>query len=220
MGYTTEFTGKFEINKVMPREFVEYINRFSSTRRMKRDNDKIKKVHPNWKELCFNGNLGVQGEYLAIKSNKFGQEQEASIVDYNRQPCTQPGLWCQWVIETNEDLKDETIDSFTGSLVWDNGEKFYEYVDWLAYMIKHFFEPSELVLNGIVLAVGEEVSEDATYILVKDNRIFTQNAHEENAIEEVINTIGDNSSILAIFEGIKKTSEEILDEYGYDEYDD
>ena len=36
MGYTTEFIGKFNIDKNMPREFVEYINRFSSTRRMKR----------------------------------------------------------------------------------------------------------------------------------------------------------------------------------------
>lgn len=47
MGYTTEFFGKFDFDKPVSKEFAEYINRFSNTRRMKRRNDVIKTVYPN-----------------------------------------------------------------------------------------------------------------------------------------------------------------------------
>lgn len=153
MGYTTEFDGAIHFNKPVTEELKNYINKFSSTRRMKRDNDKIKQLYPNWMELCFNGELGLYGEYF-VAEDKFNDE---SIIDYNV-PCPQPGLWCQWIIND----KDE--------LVWDEGEKFYHYVDWLDYLISHFFRPSGYILNGVIEYQGEDPS-DFGRIVVTDNNV-------------------------------------------------
>ena len=38
-----------------------------------------------------------------------------------------PGIWCDWCIE------DEV-------LIWNGSEKFYNYTDWLKFLIKHFFK--------------------------------------------------------------------------------
>ena len=40
MGYTTEFEGSFEFEEPLTDEMMHYINRFSRTRRMKRDVEK------------------------------------------------------------------------------------------------------------------------------------------------------------------------------------
>jgi hypothetical protein len=157
MGYDTSFGGAFQFNKEVTPQLKEYINRFSATRRMPRDNDKIKEIYPNWRELCFFGELGNKGEYFAPMSGNYGQENDASILDYNGfRGAVHPGLWCQWVINDNNEL------------VWDEGEKFYSYVEWLEYLIKHFFAPNGYVLNGEVSFQGEEY-DDFGIITVTDN---------------------------------------------------
>ena len=64
MGYSTDFYGSVSFNKPISDELKNYINKFSATRRMKRDVEKIKKIFPDWDKNCFNGNLGVDGEYF------------------------------------------------------------------------------------------------------------------------------------------------------------
>lgn len=157
MGYSTYFNGGLKFNKPVTKELRDYINKFSSTRRMKRDVEAIKRQFPNWKELCFNGELGVEGEYFIGGDGFMGQGVESTIVNYNRPPAMQPGLWCQWIIQYDE-------------LVWDEGEKFYCYVEWLKYLIKHFFEPQGYVLNGEISYEGED-SEDFGVIVVTDNDV-------------------------------------------------
>ena len=155
MGYTTYFNGGLQFNKPVTRELRDYINAFSSTRRMKRDVDKIKEVYPDWKDMCFNGELGEEGEYF-IGNDDFRQK-ETTITNYNYPPATQPSLWCQWII-------------FGDELVWDEGEKFYNYVEWLEYLISNFFAPQGYVLNGEILFEGED-SEDFGTIVVTDNHV-------------------------------------------------
>ena len=161
MGYSTEFYGEFKFDKPVTEALAEYINRFSYTRRMPRDNEKIKEIYPNWKELCFFGELGNKGEYFAPPDgNSFGQNYDDSIIDYNGfKESVHPGLWCQWVV--NEDRT---------ALVWDGGEKFYEYVEWLRYLINHFFAPLGYVLNGVMEFQGEE-DDDSGVITVVDNNV-------------------------------------------------
>lgn len=159
MGYTTDFDGALEFNKPVEDWLVEYINKFSATRRMKRDNAKIKELFPNWEQMCFMGNLGVNGEYFIGGTGFMGQDSDPSVIDHNNPAKTQPELWCQWIIENNE-------------LVWDGGEKFYCYVDWLEYLIDNFFEPLGYILNGEISWQGEE-SDDCGVILVEDNYVTT-----------------------------------------------
>ncbi len=88
--------------------------------------------------------LGPQGAYH-LGAGYAGQDHDGSILNYNSPPEGQPGLWCHWV--PTEDCK---------GIEWDGGEKFYEYVDWLVYIIEHFLQPWGYVLSGQVTWQGEE----------------------------------------------------------------
>lgn len=161
MGYSTDFNGSLHFNKPITDELRDYINKFCETRRMTRDVEKIKEVYPNWKDLCFNGKLGRNGEYFVGGNGFMGQDHDNSIINYNYAPASQPGLWCQWIINEH------------GELEWDGNEKFYNYIEWLEYLIKHFFKPLGYVLNGDIAWQGEG-EEDFGIIHVVDNVVTTQ----------------------------------------------
>ena len=175
MGYDTTFSGSLKFNKPVTEPLREYINRFSNTRRMPRDNDKIQELYPNWRELCFFGDLGVKGEYFALdpKTTDFGQDRDESIIDYNgfKEP-VHPSLWCQWII--NDD----------GELEWDGNEKFYSYEEWLIYLINHFFEPLGYVLNGDIEWQGEEYSDLGTSHVV-DNVVTMEYGLSVSSIQDI-----------------------------------
>ena len=148
MGYSTYFTGEFNFNNPLDENLRKYLTFFSESRRMKRDV----------------AGFGVDGEFfIPLNSNggvdNCGQNRDTNIVDFNRPPSTQPGLWCQWI--PSEDGM---------ALVWDEGEKFYNYVEWLAYLIDRIIAPAGYVLNGEVEWEGEE-STDAGIIRVDNNVI-------------------------------------------------
>lgn len=171
MGYTTDFEGELTFNKPVTEELKEYINKFSDTRRMKRDNEKIKELFPNWKELCFKGNLGVNGEYFIGSTDCYGSDRDESVIDYNS--CNpQPGLWCEWIINDR------------GNLEWNYSEKFYYYDEWLRYLIKNFFEPEGYVLNGKIKFYGED-DDDFGVINVIDNDVSLQYGIKVMSLEEI-----------------------------------
>lgn len=64
---------------------------------------------------------------------------------------------CQWV----------PTDDGTG-IEWDGGEKFYDYIPWIEYIVATYLVPWGYVLNGSVRWSGEEVTDVGT-IVVKDN---------------------------------------------------
>lgn len=172
MGYTTDFYGSVTFNKPITEELKNYINKFGETRRMKRDVEKIKKTFPDWEKNCFNGNLGVDGEYFVGGNGFMGQDRDDSIVDYNYPPETQPGLWCQWMIDDD------------GNLVWDGGEKFYEYGEWLTYLIENFLAPSGYVCNGEIEFQGEDMNDFGT-IHVKDNVVIVEYGMRIQSLEDI-----------------------------------
>lgn len=193
MGYTTDFNGMLTLSKPLTDEQLEYLAKFKNTRRMKRDVSKLmescggKDGFPgtskenNTPEEIY----GKDGEYFVGGTGSFGQDRDASIIDYNTPPgqlgynekeipwderyeennrrnemgeC-QPSLWCQWEIG---DFANEPV------LQWDGGEKFYNYVEWLKYLINHFFSKWGVILNGEIDWYGED-REDIGKIVVKDN---------------------------------------------------
>lgn len=133
MGYTTEFIGRFGLNKKLDDETFTFLTKLSATRRMKRD------LGPEY---------GVEGEFYVDGGGDFGQAHEASVVSFNEPPGTQPSLWCQWV-PTEDRIGIE----------WNEAEKFYDYVEWLEYLIEKVLEPRGYVLNGDVEFQGEEVGD-------------------------------------------------------------
>lgn len=173
MGYNTYFSGTLQFNKPVTDQLKEYINRFSNTRRMPRDNEKIKAVYPNWRELCFFGDLGNKGEYFAPISKFLGQENDGTVLDNNGyRERVHPGLWCQWII--NDD----------GELEWDGNEKFYEYEAWLVYLIDNFFKPLGYVLNGDIEWQGDEYDDLGT-IHVVDNKVSMEYGIRVSSIQDI-----------------------------------
>jgi hypothetical protein len=146
MGYTTDFTGKFELNKKLDLETYMFLRKLNDTRRMARKTDK---------------KYGVEGEFFVDGGEDddrfFSNKAKSNIIDYNTPPKTQPGLWCQWT--PTEDAKH---------IEWDEGEKFYAYIEWLEYIIEKVLKPKGYKLNGEVEYQGEDPS-DFGKIVVKDN---------------------------------------------------
>ena len=162
MGYSTDFSGFIEITPKITEAHAEYINKFTENRRQKWNMSVEKREDPL--RIAVDLPVGIEGEFFTGATggnfNCCGQESSSDVLDSNRPPATQPGLWCQW--EINED----------GDLVWDGGEKFYEYVEWLQYMIDNFFKRWGYVLNGSIEWSGED-RDDLGCIDVKDNVVTT-----------------------------------------------
>jgi hypothetical protein len=185
MGYTTDFQGQLSFDRVLTNEEVNYIKKFNDSRRMKRDVSKLYELYKGEGGNPFlpkEQTYGNEGEYFVGGTGHAGQDRDDSIINYNESPgiviksndedfgtywsrrtkqiedgLCQPGLWCQWT--TNEEGT---------CLEWDGGEKFYNYVEWLKYLINHFFEKWGVKLNGEITWEGEE-SEDMGKIIVVDN---------------------------------------------------
>jgi len=166
MGYHTEFSGDFNLDKPLTEAHTNYLKAFSETRRMKRD-PKIAETLPDPIREAVGLPIGIDGEYFVGNSNDgdFGQTKDTSVTDNNHPPCTQPGLWCQWIPESNDDGEFDKI-------VWDTGEKFYEYIDWIKYIVENFLKPWGYVVNGSVEWRGEDYSDNGV-ISVKNNVVTT-----------------------------------------------
>jgi hypothetical protein len=185
MGYTTDFQGQLSFDRVLTNEEVNYIKKFNDSRRMKRDVSKLYDIYKGEGGNPFlpkEQTYGNEGEYFVGGTGHGGQDRDDTIINYNESPGSvlksndedfgtywsrrtkqiqdglcQPGLWCQW-----------TIDEDGTHLVWDGGEKFYNYVEWLKYLINHFFEKWGVKLNGEITWEGED-SKDMGKIVVVDN---------------------------------------------------
>lgn len=184
MGYTTDFVGHLNTSRVLTSEEVEFIQKFNDVRHMRRNVDKLHELyhgkHGNPFAKTKEEIYGREGEYFVG-----GEANDGSILDYNEPPGSPdriddwmaywnlrqekiktgeslPGLWCQWTVDTGADGEHR--------LVWDGGEKFYNYVEWLKYLIDHFFEKWGVKLNGQINWEGEDRS-DIGQIVVKENTV-------------------------------------------------
>lgn len=113
--------------------------------------------------MGYTTNFGGQFKFdkqLTVEQKKQLEEFADQRHGGNTQPYPDvPGFWCQWV---------PTEDGW--GLVWDGGEKFYNYVEWLEHLINKFFIPWGVKLNGEVEWEGEE-SGDLGQIVIRDNEV-------------------------------------------------
>lgn len=153
MGYTTDFSGQVKVDPPLNAEEITFLTKFNKTRRMDR----------------------THGPYFVDGSGFHGQDHDNDIVDFNRPPKGQPGLWCQWT-----PTEDGT------AIEWDGGEKFYESAEWMKYLIEHFLKPDALAknqlpflqghtCNGEIEAVGED-PDDRWKLVVINNRVSVADA--------------------------------------------
>jgi len=185
MGYTTDFTGSFSFDREMDVRHANYLRAFNKTRRMKRNPETAEKF-PDVLRIAAGLPIGKDGGFYVGSSENYGQNRDESIMDYNTAPGqvqysinedfnarwkmneeliangdAQPGLWCQW-----------TVSEDNMRLEWDGGEKFYNYIEWLKFIITNFLEPWGYKLSGKVEWVGEDSENDHGEIIVTDNLVL------------------------------------------------
>lgn len=159
MGYTTKFKGQFAVTPALSDNHREYLAKFAETRRMKRNAD-MTATRPDPLREDVGLPIGIDGGYFVNADGFAGQEYSApDITDYNCPPDGQPGLWCQWV--PTDDGR---------AIEWSGHEKFYDYRQWLVYLIEHFLKPWGYVLNGEVKWKGE-VRGDVGTLVVEANDV-------------------------------------------------
>lgn len=144
MGYSTDFEGSFKLDRPLTPEHRAYLVAFNETRRMKRDAT-VALTLPDPVRVAAGLPIGTDGEYFVGAAGFMGQDRDASVLDYNAYPPSQPGLWCKW-----------TPNEAGDAIEWDQGEKFYDYVTWLEYIVDRFLEPWGYSLSGTVTWSGEE----------------------------------------------------------------
>lgn len=175
MGYTTEFQGYFELDRPLKKKHAKYLYKFSDTRRMKRDVNLLPD-DPLRKKVGLPA--GKQGEYFVAGKGMCGQDRDPSITNYNYPPSPQPGLWCQWTVgdECGESLtwKQACEKGSAVTICWDQGEKFYEYVAWLEYIINNFIGPWGYILNGEVQWREEDWDDNGTIQVVNNKVVISE----------------------------------------------
>jgi hypothetical protein len=150
MGYTTNFDGSFAVTPPLLDRHRAWLKEFSRSRRCKWKLDRI----PSDANSSVGLGVGSDGGFYVDGGTN---PAFADVLDYNTPPDGQPGLWCQWT---------PTEDG--GAIVWDEGEKFYYYVEWLEYLINTFLEPWGYKVNGEVEWSGEDAY-DLGKIVVTNN---------------------------------------------------
>jgi hypothetical protein len=151
MGYTTDFEGSVRVEPPLNRDEIEYLMKFSGTRRMKRG----------------------QGPYFVLGTGSFGQGDDPDIEEYNHPPEGQPGLWCQWV-----PTEDGTEIVWNGSeKFYESAEWMHYLIDHFlrpgaqAKTQTHGGPPftfADHVLNGRINAQGEDI-DDRWTLVVREN---------------------------------------------------
>ena len=154
MGYTTDFVGRIDVVPALSVEEITFINKFSDTRRMKREN----------------------GPYFVDGNGFCGQDDGPDeVYDHNNPPEGQPGLWCQWVAtDDGSAIEWNGAEKFYGSPDWMAylikhflGETPVA-ASQLPFLKGH-------VLNGRIGAQGEEAY-DMWELLVNDNVVMVDQA--------------------------------------------
>lgn len=155
MGYTTEFTGRFTLDRALQDEHYQYLLAFSKSRHMKRDGAKTAHLPDPLREAA-QLPLGREAEFYVGGHTLERQSRSEDVVDRNNPPESQPSLWCHWC--PSEDRK---------GIEWNGAEKFYAYEDWLEYLRSKFLTPWGYKLSGSVGWLGEDLEDSGVLSIVE-----------------------------------------------------
>lgn len=161
MGYETEFIGVLIVSPALGSRHYNYLQKFSDTRRMERDETKTKVREDPIRE-AIDLPVGPDGGYFVGEDGYKGQDDGFDVTDPNKPPQGQPSLWCHWAPETTSTI------SCDGPAKYSSAQAH----QWIQYLIANFFEPWGYKLNGVVTWQGEDIC-DRGEIHVKDNIVDT-----------------------------------------------
>jgi hypothetical protein len=91
------------------------------------------------------------------------QQEELNKLQINRHEGEGlPGIWCDWEVTDGSVLKHA------------GNEKFYNYTDWLKYLIDNYFNKYNVKLNGKLFWQGESIG-DVGIISVENSVMQVKN---------------------------------------------
>lgn len=161
MGYTTQFEGRFQLDRPLFDSQALYLLEFAHTRRTKRSSAMLASIPDPGREAV-DLPLGEEGGYFINESHP---QAKSSVLDDNRPPTGQPSLYCQWI---------PTADG--RGIKWDGTEKFYRYVEWLQYLIVHFLVRWHYQLNGAVTWQGETLLDQGQIVVIANQIVQPEGA--------------------------------------------
>jgi hypothetical protein len=153
MSYTTRFLGRFGLSRRLAEGEYEYLKAFAATARITRDEGRASALHDSRREAV-GLPIGPDGAYFVGGASIQDWTSDESVVNARMPPRGQPNLICQWV--PSEDRC---------GIEWDHGPAFYEFVEWLEYLIAHFFAPWGINVNGTMRMLGEGGAEGNLYVV-------------------------------------------------------
>lgn len=177
MGYHTEFEGQFNLDRSLSPEHKAYLERFAKTRHMLWNESQLPsipdpvreaaKLPPGLFGIYF---TGITDTSISDTSSTHNGKPayHPALLNYNLVPAGVPGLWCQWIPDQNGT-----------AIEWDQGEKFYNYIEWLQFLIQHFLSPWGYLLNGKVQWRGEDPTDRGTIEVQNNDVIVTEEEVEE-----------------------------------------
>lgn len=151
----TELKGKFSLNKELDEETSKLLHGLANTRRMARDIDKLK-------ELGFNGDYGVEGEFFvdSVVGEDIDYEEDVTILNVNIQPSTQPSLWCDWV-PSEDNLSIHAPES----------PNFWRSQEWMNYILERILNPRGYYVSGTVELIELiDPSDEGEYLLEANDK--------------------------------------------------
>lgn len=199
MGYSTDFIGSFQLSRKLTEEEKSYIQKFSETRRMKRDVTKLMEMYKGSGGLPSTNKLSPEVIKLVTELKSLGYEVALTDTNptFNRNRQDIYGVDGEFfvggtgtagqdhdysVIDFNYPPRTQpglwcqwTVGDDDQSIEWDGGEKFNSYTKWIEYMVMNFFIPWGITVNGEVKWEGED-SGDMGVIVITDNMVTTKRA--------------------------------------------
>lgn len=141
MSYSTQFYGAFRISPDLTPGQIAEINEFSETR------------HDRPNKNFVENSLNRQGEVVDLEG------------------CEHP-VWCRWrVFLPGEDWQGLHFENDGQVLTWNRYEKFRDYVPWLRFLVKRFFDPWGVDLFGEVEWEGEDEDDRGKIVVGPRNEV-------------------------------------------------
>lgn len=157
MSYTYDLIGKLSVSPPLSADQVAYIQEFSHSYRHK--------FAPKWQSWpnplreAVGLPVGIEGEYISSAMGTGVDFIENCMEVDTNTPNNQPSFQCCWTTTAK------------GNVVkWNKLGRTFAPVQWLEYMMEHFFKPWGVTLNGKVECHGE-AKEDRTLIVVTNNTV-------------------------------------------------
>ncbi len=175
MGYDTSFNGYLDPDPALTDDQIAYLQAFNQTARTTLKPEAEQLDDPVRKAVGLP--FGKYGDFCVVPLPANSPEDRQYRLDWQppgqpippawmKQPTVsvgygpgdpriQPNQWCQWTADED------------GSIVWDEGNMFYDYEDWLRYLQTQILSRWGVRLTGTVSYFGEDPEDFGVIVAYK-----------------------------------------------------